>query len=128
MNCLLVTPDRVARDIVRTGLEQTESIDVDVATHATAAQQCREKDYALVVADTTLAEGADGIELLAAAGRARPEAELWLLSRSRSQGRLIQRERDELGIAECVTMPTTAPAFFAHLAAFLRRQRERRTA
>ncbi len=112
IQCLLVSGDTTVRDIVRVGLEQTQAFEVETAEDRWALQLCRATPYDVVVADTTLGDGSDGVELLRQVREICPGAEFMLITRSKTQSRYLSRDKQEINIASFLTVPITATEFF----------------
>ncbi len=112
MQCLLVTGDRVARDVIKTGLDQTQAVDVEIVTDGWGLEMAKERAFGLVIADTALGDGSDGIEFLRQVRALQPDAELWLITRGKNQARFFAKERAEIGISTLINMPVTAVDFF----------------
>lgn len=122
--CLLVTGDRVARDIVKTGLDQAQAFDVEVHTDAWALDLAREHTLGLVIADTSLGDGSDGIAFLRSVRELQPDAELWLITRGKNQGRYLAKDKSELGITTLLNLPLDATEFFRAVKKTIERQRD----
>lgn len=112
IRCLLVTGDQSVRDLVKAGLDQTQSFAVDFAQDSWARELVRSTDYRVVIADGTLADGSEGVELLAEVRRILPDSELVLLTRSRTQSRYLAREKQSVGIHAFLQIPVEPRAFF----------------
>jgi CheY-like chemotaxis protein len=85
IRCLLVAGDKEARDVIKVGLEQTGAFEIETAEDAWAFEMVKTTPYRVVVVDTTLSDGGDGIELLRRVREALPQAELLLISRGEGQ-------------------------------------------
>lgn len=121
IQCLVITGDPAARDVVRTGLEQTQACEVDVAEDAWALEMAETRPYRVVVADGTLADGADGLDVLKKMRERLPEAELLLITRNRNQARYLARDKQQLGLTGYVHLPVDAGEFFKTIARVLER-------
>jgi DNA-binding NtrC family response regulator len=121
IQCLVVTGDPAARDVVRVGLEQTQACQVDVAEDAWALDMTETKPYRVIVADGTLADGADGLELLRKMRERLPESELLLVTRNRNQARYLARDKQQLGLCGYIHLPVDAGEFFKTVARVLER-------
>jgi len=121
IQCLVVTGDPAARDVVRTGLEQTQACQVDVAEDGWALDMTETKAYRVIIADGTLADGADGLDLLRKIRERLPEAELLLVTRNRNQARYLARDKQQLGLSGYIHLPVDAGEFFKTIARVLER-------
>jgi DNA-binding response OmpR family regulator len=74
--CLLVTADTAVRDVLKVGLDQTGAFQVDVAEDQWAVEMAKSKAYRVVVADASLSDGSDGLELLRKVREVSHDAEL----------------------------------------------------
>lgn len=119
--CLLVAGEKQARDAVKVGLDQTGAFQVDVAEDAWAVEIAKTKPYQVVVADTTLGDGTDGLDFLAKVREVLPEAELLLVARSKVQGRLVTRDKQKLGIYALIQFPVETLDFFKTIGRLLDR-------
>jgi DNA-binding response OmpR family regulator len=119
--CLLVAGEKQARDAVRVGLDQTGAFQVDVADDAWAVEIAKTKPYQVVIADSTLGYGTDGLEFLARIRELLPEAELLLVARSKVQGRLVTRDKQKLGIYALIQFPVETLDFFKTIGRLLDR-------
>jgi CheY-like chemotaxis protein len=119
--CLVITGDPAARDLVKTGLEQTQACEVDVAEDAWALELCETRPYRIVVADGTLGDGADGMELLRKVREKLPDAELVLVTRNRLQARYLTRDKQQVGLYGYFHLPVDALEFFKTVARLLER-------
>ena len=116
IQCLLVAGEKQARDTVKVGLDQTGAFEVDTAEDGWALEMVKAKAYQVVIADSALADGSDGLELLRHVREALPEAELLLIARSKVQSRYITRDKQKLGIYALVPYPIETLEFFKTLA------------
>ena len=114
--CLLVTGDKAVRDIVKVGLEQVGGFAVDTAEDAWAFEMVRAKTYQLVVADTTLADGGDGMELLRTVRETLPDAELLLVCRDAADRAAKARDKAEFSVYSFLAHPIDAGDFFKTIA------------
>jgi len=122
IKCLLVAGDKEARDIVKVGLEQTGAFEVETAEDAWAFEMVKAKPYQVVVMDTTLADGGDGVELLRRVRGALPDAELLMISRAKDDARVQQaRDKAEFGVYAFIPYPIDASAFFKTVARLIDR-------
>ncbi len=121
IQCLLVTSDPQVRDTVKVGLEQMSAFQVDVADDRWAIETARAKRYQVVVSDTTLADGTDGLEVLRGAREALPSAELLLVVRDKGHARELAKDKQELGLYAFVTFPVDALEFFRTFARLVAR-------
>ena len=121
IQCLVITGDPAARDVVRTGLEETGACEVDVAEDAWAVELADARPYRIVVADGTLADGSDGLDLLRKMREKLPEAELLLITRNRNQARYLARDKQQLGLSAYIHLPVETGEFFKGLARVLER-------
>ncbi len=112
IRCLLVAADKQARDIIKVGLDQTGAFETDVGEDAWALEIAKTRRHQVVIADSTLADGGDGMEFLARIREVLPEAELLLLGRSKVQSRYVTRDKQKLGIYALVPYPIETLGFF----------------
>jgi DNA-binding NtrC family response regulator len=120
IRCLLVAGEKQARDAIKVGLAQTGAFEIDLAEDAWAVEMAKAKDYQVVVADTTLADGSDGLDLLRRVREVLPQAEFLLVVRM-TQGRYLARDKQELGIYAFVRFPIEALDFFRTVGRLLER-------
>ena len=109
--CLVVTADPAARDVIKVGLDHTQSFQVDVAEDEWAVEMARSKPYRVVIADADLT-ALDGLELLRRVREVRPEAELLLIARNRNQTRHLLRDKQQLALYGFVHLPVDPLEFF----------------
>ena len=128
LRCLLVTADAVVRDMVKVGLEQTQLVDVEFVEDAWALEMAKSEPFEIVIAEYSLADGSDGVELLAQIRSELPDAELLLITRTRTQSRYLAREKQTLGIYGFVHVPIDPVEFFRTIARLLDRIQTRSTA
>lgn len=121
IQCLVVTGDPAARDIVRAGLEETQAFEVDAAEDAWALDMAETRPYRVIVADGTLADGADGLELLRKMRERLPSAELLLITRNRNQARYQSRDKQHLGLYGYIHLPVEPVEFFRTTSRLLER-------
>ena len=119
--CLLVTADTAVRDVLKTGLDQTGGFQVDVAEDKWAVEMARSKPYRVVIADTSLADGSDGLELLRSVREVSHEAELLYIARNRNQSRHLNRDKQQLGLYGFVHVPVDPLEYYRTLARLLER-------
>jgi DNA-binding NtrC family response regulator len=119
--CLLVAGEKQARDTIRVGLDQTNAFEVDTADDQWAVEMTKAKTYQVVIADSTLADGTDGLEFLAKIREVLPEAELLLIGRSKVQNRYVTRDKQKLGIYALLQFPLETLDFFKTIARLLDR-------
>ena len=119
--CLLVAGEKQARDAIKVGLDQTGAFEVDVAEDAWAVEMAKAKAYQVVIADTTLADGGDGLELLRRVREVAPDAELLLIARNKAQSRYLTRDKQQLGIYAFVHFPIETLDFFRTISRLLER-------
>jgi DNA-binding NtrC family response regulator len=112
IRCLLVAGEKQARDTVKVGLDQTGAFEVDLAEDAWALEMVKAKTYQVVIADTTLSDGSDGLDLLRRIRDALPEAELLLIARNEGQSSHLARDRQELGLYAFIHVPIQTLDFF----------------
>jgi len=127
IRCLLVTGDKAVRDIVKVGLDQMGGFAVDTAEDAWAFEMIRAKTYAVVVADTTLADGGDGIELLRTVRTSLPDAELLLVARDADRAAKA-RDKQEFGVYSFLSYPVDAGEFYKTIARLAERVASRSAA
>lgn len=121
MRCLIVTPDKIARDVIKTGFEQTGKVTVETCDDSWALELLHDQTYGIVVADTELGDGTDGLGLLAAVRERCPDAELLLITRSRNESRYLSRERHTLGIYAFIQVPVEPAEFYKTLSRLFER-------
>ena len=92
IRCLLVAGEKPARDTIKVGLDQAGAFEVDVADDAWAVEMAKAKAYQVVIADTSLADGSDGLDLLRRIREVLPDAELLLIARNKGQSRYLTRK------------------------------------
>jgi DNA-binding NtrC family response regulator len=119
--CLLVAGEKQARDTIKVGLEQTSAFQVDTAEDHWAVEMAKAKSYQVVIADSTLSDGSDGLEFLAKVRELLPEAELLLIGRSQVQSRYVTRDKQKLGIYALLQFPLETLDFFKTIARLLDR-------
>jgi DNA-binding NtrC family response regulator len=116
MNCLIVSGDREARDLIKVGLEQTGVFEVETAEDGWGFEAVKTKPFRVVVVDTALADGGDGIELLRRVREAQPQSELLLVSRDKGDGRPQGRDKQAFGVYAFIPFPIDATEFFKTIA------------
>ncbi len=127
IRCLLVAGDKEARDIVKVGLDQTAAFDVETAEDAWAFEMVKARPYQVVVADATLADGGDGVELLRRIREALPQAELLLIARkdkdgaNRPAGKDKVKDKKEFDVYASIAHPIVAADFFRTIARLMDR-------
>jgi DNA-binding NtrC family response regulator len=121
IRCLLVAGDKEARDIIKVGLEQTGAFEIETAEDAWAFEMVKTTPYRVVVVDTTLADGGDGIELLRKVREALPQAEILLISRAETQSRTVGKDKKEFGVYAFIPFPVEATEFFKTIARLIDR-------
>ena len=121
IRCLLVAGEKQARDTIRVGLDQTNAFEVDTAEDQWAVEMAKAKSYQVVIADSTLGDGTDGLEFLAKIRDVLPEAELLLIGRSKVQSRYVTRDKQKLGIYALLQFPLETLDFFKTIARLLDR-------
>ncbi len=121
IRCLLVTGDKSARDVIKVGLDQTSSFEVDVSEDSWAVEMAKAKHYQVVIADSTLSDGADGLDLLRQIRDVLSDAELLLVARSKTQSRYLTRDKQELGIYAFLHYPVEPLDFFKVIGRLLER-------
>jgi DNA-binding NtrC family response regulator len=121
IRCLLVAGDKEARDIIKVGLEQTGAFEIETAEDAWAFEMVKTTPYRVVVVDTTLADGGDGIELLRKVREALPQAEILLISRAETQSRTAGKDKKEFGVYAFIPFPVEATEFFKTIARLIDR-------
>jgi DNA-binding NtrC family response regulator len=125
IRCLLVAGDKEARDIVKVGLEQTAAFEVETAEDAWAFEMVKARPYQVVVADATLADGGDGVELLRRIREALPQAELLLIARPQGAAKPTATDRikdkKEFDVYASISYPIDAGAFFRTIARLMER-------
>jgi DNA-binding NtrC family response regulator len=119
--CLFVAGDRQVRDVVKVGLEQAGAFALDMADDAWAIEMVRARRYQVVIADSTLADGSDGLDFLTEVRNALPDAELLLVARGKAQGRLASRDKQKLGVYAAIAFPVDSLEFFRTLGRLLDR-------
>lgn len=119
--CLLVTADTAVRDVLKVGLEQTGAFQVDVAEDQWAVEMARSKPYRVVLADTSLGDGTDGLDLLRKVRDISTEAELLFIARNRNQSRHLGRDKQQLGLYGFIHVPVEPQEYFSTLARLLDR-------
>ena len=119
--CLLVAGDRQVRDVVKVGLDQTGAFALDLAEDVWAIEMVKSRRYQVVIADSTLADGADGLDFLTEVREALPEAELLLVARGKAGGRLASRDKQKLGVYAAIAFPVDPVEFFRTLGRLLDR-------
>lgn len=121
IQCLLVAGDKPARDTIKVGLDQTGAFHVDAADDVWAVEMAKAKKYQVVIADTSLADGSDGLELLRKIREALPDAELLLIARNKGQSRYLTRDKQQLGIYAFLHIPVETLDFFKTIGRLLER-------
>jgi DNA-binding NtrC family response regulator len=121
IQCLLVAGDKPARDTIKVGLDQTGSFEVDTADDVWAVEMAKAKAYQVVIADTALADGTDGLELLRRIRAVLPTAELLMIARNKGQSRYLTQDKQQLGIYAFLQFPVEKLEFFKTLARLLER-------
>jgi DNA-binding NtrC family response regulator len=121
IQCLLVAGDKPARDTIKVGLDQTGAFEVDTAEDAWAVEMAKAKQYQVVVSDTTLGDGTDGLELLRRVRGVLPSAELLMIARNKGQSRFLAQDRQALGIYAFLQFPVEKAEFFKTIARLLER-------
>lgn len=119
--CLLVAGDRQVRDVVKVGLDQTGAFALDLAEDVWAIEMVKSRRYQVVIADSTLADGADGLDFLTEVREALPEAELLLVARGKAGGRLASRDKQKLGVYAAIAFPVDPVEFFRTMGRLLDR-------
>ena len=121
IQCLLVAGDKPASDTIKVGLDQTGAFEVDTAEDQWAEEMAKAKTYQVVIADTTLADGSDGLELLRKVRTALPSAELLMIARNKGQSRYLTQDKQALGIYAFLQFPIEKVEFFKTLARLVER-------
>jgi DNA-binding response OmpR family regulator len=121
IHCLLVTPDTALRDVVKVGLDQTGAFQVDVAEDAWAVEMAKAKRYRVVIVDSSLADGSDGLDTLRRVRDVLGDAELLLVARNRNQSRQLTRDKQTLGLYGFLHVPVDPIEFFGTVARLLER-------
>lgn len=111
VSCLIVTGDKPARDSIRVGLEQLQSFEIETADGEWARELVRTRVFDLVVADTQLGDGSDGIEFLREAKQELPDALFALITHGKS-ARIGSREREGIDLAAVFRVPVSTTEFF----------------
>lgn len=119
--CLLITPDTALRDIVKVGLDQTGGFQVDLAEDPWAVEMAKAKRYRVVIADTSLGDGSDGLDALRRIREILSDAELLFIARNRNQSRHLTRDRQALGLYGFLHVPIEPNEFFSTVARLLER-------
>ncbi|MCE9635669.1 MAG: response regulator [Planctomycetes bacterium] len=119
--CLLVTADTAIRDVLKVGLDQTGAFHVDVAEDQWAIEMARSKPYRVVIADTSLSDGSDGLELLRRVREVAADAELLFIARNRNQSRHLGRDKQQLGLYGFIHVPVEPIEYYRLLARLLER-------
>ena len=119
--CLLITSDTAVRDTVKVGLDQTGTLEVDVSEDQWAVEMARTRPYRVVIADTALADGTDGFDLLRRIREVSPRAELLLVTRNRNQSRHLSRDKQQLGLCGFIHVPVEPTEFFRTVGRLLER-------
>ena len=119
-SCLIVTGDKPARDSIRVGFEQLQGFEIETADGEWARELVRTHVYDLVVADTRLGDGSDGLEFLREAKQELPDALVALITHGKS-GRVGSRERNGLDLAAVFRVPVTTTEFFRAVSRLLQR-------
>jgi CheY-like chemotaxis protein len=109
---LLITADKAIRDVVKIGLEQTQNHEVTVVEDNWALETVKSAGFDLVLCESTLSDGRDGVDLLTQIRTYLPEAAFMLITRTRTQSRYLARERQSLGISAFVQIPIEPVDFF----------------
>jgi DNA-binding NtrC family response regulator len=117
--CLLIAGDRESRDVVKVGLEQTGAFEIETAEDGWAFEMVKTKPYRVVVVDTVLADGGDGIALLRRVREALPQAELLLIARA--DGPVAGKDKKEHGVYAFIPYPVVALDFFKTVARLIDR-------
>ena len=122
IQCLLVAGDKPARDTIKVGLDQTGSFEVDTVDDVWAVEMAKAKAYEVVIADTALADGTDGLELLRRIRAVLPSAELLMIARNKGQSRYLTQDKQQLGIYAFLQFPVEKLEFFKTIARLLERR------
>jgi len=120
LSCLIVTGDKPARDAIRVGFEQLQGFEIETADGEWARELVRTHVFDVVVADTRLGDGSDGLEFLRDAKQELPDAHLALITHGKS-GRIGTRERNGLDLAAVFRIPVTTAEFFRAVSRLLER-------
>jgi DNA-binding response OmpR family regulator len=119
--CLLVTADTAVRDVIKVGLDQTGAFHVDLAEDGWAVEMAKAKHYRVVLVDTSLGDGSDGLDALRKIREVLADAELLFIARNRNQSRHLTRDKQALGLYGFVHVPVDPSEFFATMARLLER-------
>jgi DNA-binding response OmpR family regulator len=120
LSCLIVTGDKPARDSLRVGFEQLQGFEIETADGGWARELVRTHVYDLIIADTQLGDGSDGLDFLRAAKKELPDAQMALITHGKS-GRIGSRERSGLDLAAVFRVPVTTTEFFSAVSRLLER-------
>lgn len=119
--CLLITADTSVRDQIKVGLDQTGAFQVDTAEDTWAVEMAKNKGYRVVIADTSLGDGADGLEILRRIREVSSDAELLFIARNRNQSRQLTRDKQQIGLYGFFHVPVDTLEFYGTLARLLDR-------
>ena len=119
--CLFVSGDRQVHDVVKVGLDQTGAFALDLADDAWALDMVKARRYQVVIADSTLSDGSDGLDFLTEVRAVLPDAELLLVARGKGKERLASRDKQKLGVYAAIAFPVDTLEFFKTLGRLLDR-------
>jgi len=111
LNVLLIQSDPKNSDIIRVGLEQFQSFEIDRAEDASGVEMAREKEYALIIVDLDLEGSVDGMQVIRQIREFNQTSEIILVTPGRSS-RLLSKEKQKQNVFALLPLPITADAFF----------------
>ncbi len=120
LTCLIVTPDAPVRDAIRVGLEQLQSFEIRGADGDLARDLIEAHAYDLVIADSQLGDGTDGMTFLHEVRGALPDTQLALITHGKA-GRVSPKDRDRLDLAAVFRAPLATAEFFSTVARMMER-------
>jgi CheY-like chemotaxis protein len=120
LTCLIVTPDKPLRDVIRVGLEQLQRFEVRGADGDLARDLIEANAYDLVIADHMLGDGTEGLAFLHEVRQALPDAHLALVTHGKA-GRVPARDREAVDLAAVFRAPIATAEFFNTVARMMER-------
>lgn len=111
LSALLVQSDPKTSDIIRVGLEQFQSFEIDSASDAWGVEMAKEKKYDLIIVDLDLDGHVDGMQVVRQIREFDDKTEIILVTPGRSS-RLLSREKQKQNVFALLPLPITAESFF----------------
>ena len=111
MKALLIEGDPKNRDLIRTGIDQFEAFQVDLAVDEWGVEMAREKPYDLILVDLELPNGSDGMKVVKDIREFDQNAEIILITRGRTS-KLLSKEKQNSNLFGLLPVPIEEVSFF----------------